>query len=223
MTLKNIILTTFVFAITITSCLGQNKKSKSQPSNKKEKSINLTSAYTTKQIMDEDAFWKLIEKSRIAAKNNYKIQCKSLKTILLKLKPTEIEKFDNTFSALLDAAYDYKLMGATIVINNDDSDDLFDNFREYLIGYGKEKFYQSIKDPESCISWIKPYKEDNSDGLQYAAKSAYKQKTGEYPSATIQPKNKMTGTKFEIDYDTLIKLYPKLAKKFMGVAKTEVK
>lgn len=223
MTLKNIILTTFVFAITLTICEGQNKKSKSQPSNKKEKSINLTSAYTTKQIMDEDVFWKLIEKSRIAANNNYEIQCKSLKTMLLTLEPTEIKKFDNTFSALFDAAYDYKIMGATIVINGDDSDDLFDNFRQYLIGYGKEKFYQSIKDPESCVSWIKPYKEDNSDGLQYAAKSAYKQKTGKYPSATIQPKNKMTGTKFTIDYDTLIKLYPKLAKKFMGVKKTEDK
>jgi hypothetical protein len=222
MTLKNRILTIFVFAIAITSCVGQNKKNKLQPSNKKEKSINLTSAFTTKQIMDEGAFWKLIDKSRIAAKGNYQLQFKSLKTILLALKPSEIKKFDNTFSALLDAAYDYKLMGATIVINSDDSDDLFDNFRQYLIGCGKEKFYQAIKDPESCVSWIKPYHEDNSDGLQYAAKSAYKQKTGAYPSTTIPPKNAMTGTKFTIDYDTLIKLYPKLAKKFMGL-KTEGK
>ena len=223
MTLKNIILISFVFAITLISCEEQNNKSKSQPSNNKVKTINLTSAYSTKQIMDEDEFWKLIEKSRIAANNNYKIQCDSLKTILLTLEPTEIEKFDNTFSALLDAAYDYKLWGATNVINGDCNTDDFDNFIQYLIGYGKEKFYQSIKDPESCVSWIKSNNEDTSEGLQYAAKSAYRQKTGKYPSATIQPKYELKGTKFMLDYDTLIKLYPKLAKKFMGVKKNEDK
>ena len=217
MTLKNIILTSIVFAITLTSCEEQNNKSKSPPSNNEEKSINLTSAYTTKQIMDEDAFWKLIEKSRIAANNNYQLQCDSLKTILLKLEPTEIEKFDNTFSALVDAAYDYKLWGATNVINGDCNTDDFDSFIQYLIGYGKEKFYQSIKDPESCVSWIKSNNEDNSEGLQYSAMSAYKQKTGKYPSATIQPKFKLKGIPLTLDYDTLVKLYPKLAKKFMGV------
>jgi len=216
MTLKNIILTAFVFAITLTSCEEQNNKSKSQPSNKKEKTINLTSAYTTQQIMDEDEFWKLIEKSRIAANNNYKIQCDSLKTILLTLEPTEIEKFDNTFSALLDAAYDYKLWGATNVINGDSNTDDFDNFIQYLIGYGKEKFYQSIKDPESCVSWIKSNNEDTSEGLRYSATRAYRQKTGKDPSATIQPKYELKGIPFTLDYDTLMKLYPKLAKKFMA-------
>ena len=217
MNLKNIVLKPIVFAITLTSCEEQNIKSKSQPSNNKEKTINLTSAYSTKQIMDEDEFWKLIEKSRIVANNNYQLQCDSLKTILLKLEPTEIQKFDNTFSALVDAAYDYKLWGATNVINGDCNTDDFDNFIQYLIGYGKEKFYQSIKDPESCVSWIKSNNEDNSDGLQHAAKSAHRQKTGKYPSATIQPKFKLKGIPFTLDYDTLIKLYPKLAKKFMGV------
>lgn len=223
MTLNNFILTSFLFAITLTSCEGQNKKSKSQPSNKEKKTKNLTSVYTTKQIMDEDEFWKLIEKSRIAANNNYQKQCNSLKTILLTLEATEIKKFDNTFLALLDAAYDYKLWGATIVINGDCSSDDFDNFVQYLIGYGKEKFYQAIKTPESCVSWIKSYDEVNSEGLQYSAKSAYKQKTGKYPSATIQPKFKLKGIPFTLDYDTLTKLYPKLAKKFMGVKKTKDK
>jgi hypothetical protein len=217
MTLKNTILTSFVFAMSLVSCLGQNQKSKPQTVNKKEKSNNLTSAYTTKQIMNEDLFWELIEKSRIAANDNYKMQCKSLKTILLTLEPTEIEKFDNTFSALVDAAYDYKLWGAANVINGDCNTDDFDNFIQYLIAYGKEKFYQSIKDPESCVNWIESNNQDNSDGLQYSSKSAYKQKKGKYPSATIRPKFQLKGIPFTLDYDTLIKLYPKLAKKFMGL------
>ena len=212
MTLKNLILTSFVFAITLTSCEGQNNKNKSQPSN--QKSMDLTSSDTTKQIMSEEDFWKLIDKSRTASNNNYQTQISSLKTILLTLEPADIERFDNTFTALLAASYDYKLWGASYVINGGCSDDCFDYFRQYLIGHGKEKFYQTIKDPESCASWIKSEEEDNWEGLQYPAMEAYKQKTGKEIPKTYQPKFELKGKPF--DEETVMKQYPKLAKMFMG-------
>ena len=212
MTLKNLILTSFVFAITLTSCEGQNNKNKSQPSN--QKSMDLTSSDTTKQIMSEEDFWKLIDKSRTASNNNYQTQISSLKTILLTLEPADIERFDNTFTALLAASYDYKLWGASYVINGGCSDDCFDYFRQYLIGHGKEKFYQTIKDPESCASWIKSEEEDNWEGLQYPAMEAYKQLTGKEIPKTYQPKVELKGKPF--DEETVMKQYPKLAKKFMG-------
>ena len=215
MTLKSIILTSFVFAITLISCEGQNNKSKSQTSNKKEKSMDLTSSDTTKQIMSEDDFWKLIDKSRAASNNNYQTQITSLKTILLTLDPSSIVKFDNTFTALLAASYDYKLWGASFVINGGCSDDCFHYFRQYLIGQGKEKFYKTIKDPESCVSWIKSEEEDNWEGLQYSAMEAYKQKTGKDIPKTYQPRFELKGKPF--DEETVMKQYPKLAKKFMGV------
>jgi Protein of unknown function (DUF4240) len=213
MTLKNLILTSSVFAITLTSCEGQNDKNKSQPSNQKQ-SMDLTSADTTKQIMSEEDFWKLIDKSRTASNNNYQTQISSLKTILLTLEPADIERFDNTFTALLAASYDYKLWGASYVINGGCSDDCFDYFKQYLIGHGKEKFYQTIKDPESCSSWIKSEEEDNWEGLQYPAMEAYKQKTGKEIPKTYQPKFELKGKPF--DEETVMKQYPKLAKKFMG-------
>ena len=214
MTLKNIILTSFAFTVTLTSCDGQNNKDKSQSSNKKEKSINLTFSDTTTQLMNEDEFWKLIDKSRAGANNNYQAQITSLKTILLTLEPSDIEKFDNTFTALLAASYNYKLWGASYVINGGCSDDCFDYFRQYLIGHGKEKFYNTIKDPESCVSWIKSEEEDNWEGLQYSAMEAYKQKTGKEIPKTYQPKFELKGKPF--DEETVMKQYPKLAKKFMS-------
>jgi len=214
MIFKNIILTSFVFIITLTSCGGQNNKDKLQSSNKKEISMNLTPADTTNELMNEDDFWKLIDKSRAAANNNYQAQITSLKSILLTLEPIDIEKFDNTFTALLAASYDYKLWGASYVINGGCSDDCFDYFRQYLIGHGKEKFYKTIKDPESSVSWIKSEEEDNWEGLQYPAMEAYKQKTGKEIPKTYQPKFELKGKPF--DEETVIKQYPKLAKKFMG-------
>ena len=214
MTLKNIILTSFVFAITLTSCEGQNNKDKSQSSNNNEKIVNVTTSDTTNQLMDEDEFWKLIDKSRVAANNNYQTQISSLKTVLLTLEPSDIAKFDNTFTALLAASYDYKLWGASFVINGGCSDDCFEYFRQYLIGHGKEKFYKTIKEPESCVSWIKSEEEDNWEGLQYSAIEAYKQKTGKDLPKIYQPKFELKGKPF--DEETVMKQYPKLAKKFMG-------
>ena len=214
MTLKNTILTALVFAIALTSCEGQNKKSNQQSSNDKPNKMNLTATDTSGQLMDENSFWSLIDKSRVASNNNYQTQITSLKTILATLEPTEIVKFDNTFTALLAASYDYKLWGASYVINGGCSDDCFDYFRQYLIGHGKDKFYQTIKDPESCSSWIKSEEEDNWEGLQYSAMDAYKLKTGKDIPKTYQPKFELKGKPF--DEETVMKQYPKLAKKFMG-------
>ena len=96
MTSKNIILTSFVFAITLTSCEGQNNNDKSPSSKPKDNKINIPIADTSGQTMNEDIFWNFIDKSRTASGNNYQTQITSLKTILATLEPAEIIKFDNT-------------------------------------------------------------------------------------------------------------------------------
>ncbi|MBS4064743.1 MAG: DUF4240 domain-containing protein [Chitinophagaceae bacterium] len=214
MKFKSIILTCFAFATILVSCEAQGNKDNSQKNEKKTKSMNLTSSDTTQQLMNEGDFWKLIDQSRVASKYDYQTQINALKIILLTLEPRDIEKFDNTFTALLAATYDYKLWGASYVINGGCSDDCFDYFRHYLIGQGKERFYETVNDPESCVNWIKSEEEDNWEGLQYAAMDAYKQKTGKEIPKTYQPKFELKGKPF--DDETVMKQYPKLAKKFMG-------
>lgn len=212
---KSIVLTSFIFTITLASCEGQkNNKGKSQSLEKKDTGIAIISSDTNSQLMDEVEFWKLIDKSRAAANNNYQAQINSLKKILMTLEPGDIVKFDNTFTALLAASYDYKLLGASFVINGGCSDDCFDYFRQYLIAHGKDKFYKTIKDPESCVGWVKSEEEDNWEGLQYPAMEAYKQKTGKEIPQTYQPKFELRGKPF--DEETVNKQYPKLAKKFIG-------
>lgn len=169
MHLNKLIFAALLIATTFTRCEGQKNESRSQDSDKKENPINLTASDTTGQLMTEDDFWKLIEKARTVANNHYQTQITSLKTILLTLEANEIEKFDNTFTAFLAASYDWKLWGASYVINGGCSDDCFDYFRQYLIGHGKDKFYQTLKEPESCAGWIKSEEEDNWEGLQYSA------------------------------------------------------
>lgn len=174
--------------------------------------INLTSCDKSGEIMDEDTFWKLIEASRIQSKDNYELQINILKTELLKLEPKEIEKFDNTFSALLAGSYNWNLWGASYVINGGCSDDCFDYFRQYLIAHGKEKFYETIKNPDDCVYWIKSESEELWEGLQYSAYYAYKEKTGKEIPKTYKPDWTLKGKKF--NENTVQDKYPKLAEKF---------
>ncbi len=214
MTFKPILFTPILFTILLISCEEQSDKTKTATKDKKEKVVNLTAGDTTKQLMNEEDFWNLINKSKNIPGDNYQRQISSLKTVLQSLNPIDIEKFDNTFTALLAASYDYQLWGAAYVINGGCSDDCFEYFREYLIGQGKERFYQTINDPESCVNWIKQEEEENWEGLRYAAMEAYQQKTGKELPGNFQPKFELKGKAF--DEETVHKQYPKLAKKFMG-------
>lgn len=171
-----------------------------------------TKSDSSKHLMQENIFWRLIKKSRIAANGNYQKQILSLKKILLTLDAKEIETFANTFTALLVASYDWKLWGAAQVVNGFCSDDSFHYFRQYLIGHGKNKFYKTLKDPDSCVSWIKSQKEVTWEGLQYSALDAYEQKTGKDIPNSYRPKFKLKGRPFT--EASLFKNYPKLIRKF---------
>lgn len=213
MNLKLLLISAPAFTL-ISVCNAQSAKLASQISNKKNEPMNLTATDSTGEILNEDEFWKIIDKSRTASRNNYQKQTEILTTILLTLAPREIEKFDNTFSALLAGSYNWKLWGAAYVINGGCSDDCFDYFRQYLIGHGRDKFYETLNDPESCVSWIKSEEDEDWEGLQYSAFDAYKEKTGNEIPKTYNPELKLKGQPF--DEDTVGKQYPKLAKKFMG-------
>ena len=204
----------FCLLTIINSCTEQENKSSAHSSTKNINQMNLTSGDTTGQLMDEDEFWSVIEKSGTAANGNYEEQIDALKNILLTFEATDIEKFDNTFTALLAASYDWKLWGAAYVINGGCSDDCFDYFRQYLIAHGKGKFYETLKDPESCAGWIKSEEEEDWEGLQYAAMDAYQQKTGNEIPNTYTAVFELKGEAF--DEETVDQQYPKLAKKFMS-------
>jgi len=209
---------TIAFLTILIGCGAQNEKNSSDIDKPKETALtNALSDDTTGQLMKEDDFWKIIDNSKVVSGNNYQEQIASLTNNLASLTPTEIAKFDNTFTALLAFSYDYKLWGASYVINGGCSDDCFDYFREYLIAHGRDKFYATCQDPENCVNWIKSEEEDNWQGIRNSASTAYKQKTGTDIPQNYHPKFDLKGRPF--DEETVGKQYPKLAKKFSGITR----
>jgi hypothetical protein len=163
-------------------------------------------------MMNEHRFWGIISEAKAQSGGVYKYEINGLKRLLFTLRDEEIEQFDNRFTDIMERSYDARLWGAAYVINGGCSDDCFDSFRQYLIAQGKEKFYATLKDPETCISWIKSDQQERWDGFQYAAADVYKKKTGKNIPRTYQPEFELKGEWF--DEETVAQQYPRLAKKF---------
>jgi hypothetical protein len=163
-------------------------------------------------LMQENDFWNIIEQSLVAAPHKYEEQITALKMILLTLDPVDIVLFDNRFTDLLALSYDYKLWGAAHIINHGCSDDCFYCFRQYLIAQGKDKFYQSLANPDTCTDWIKTEEQENWEGLQYAAFEAYKQRTGVDIPQQYNPSFELKGKPFVLG--NLASQYPRLMERF---------
>ena len=154
-------------------------------------------------MLDEDKFWQEIAKTHNGI---------SLTNILNKINPEEIVAFSNRFDSLMSTAYDWRLWGGAFVIYGGCSDDCFDDFRANLIMQGKERFYQTLRDPESSITWINANELTVDENPSTIISEVYRTKTGKEIPYQKMSKFEPSGVKF--DEATVDRKYPKLAKKF---------
>ena len=208
-----LILTTLLMCVLFMGAVGQQKQKPNAAPPPPRNRFAIESTDTTELLMNEYRFWGIVMEARSAAKGNYRAQISNLERLLFTLEPSEIEQFDNRFMALMEVAYDYKLWGAAYVINSGCSDDCFDYFRQYLISQGRDRFYATLKDPESCSAWIKSETQEDWEGLLYVASKIYKMKTGFEIPCSYAPEFLIKGDAF--DAQTVHKAYPRLAKKFI--------
>jgi len=168
----------------------------------------------TKELMGEDSFWKLIETSKVNSQGNYEKQQNELANELNKLDAIDILKFDNRFRTFRGNAYKWELWGAAYIMNGGCSDDCFSDFRGWLIGQGKEVYYNAMSNPETLT--IQNHHMDNDDweGLSYVPMTCYKQKTGNQMPKGIQENIEITGEEWEEEGDDLKNKYPKLWSKW---------
>jgi len=102
--------------------------------------------------MDITEFWELIHKARDAANGNAEKQSVLLTEELVKLPAEEIISFERIFDELKDNAYIGNLWDAATVIMYGCGDDGFQEFREWLVGLGKEVYENAIKNPETLVN-----------------------------------------------------------------------
>ena len=146
----------------------------------------------TKELMDEDDFWKLIETSKMNSQGNYEKQQDELADELIKLDAIDILKFDNRFRTFRGNAYKWELWGAAYIMNGGCSDDCFSDFRGWLIGQGNEAYYNAMSNPETLVI-IDHDMDDDWEGLSYVPMTCYEQKTRNQMPKGIQENIEITG------------------------------
>jgi Protein of unknown function (DUF4240) len=171
--------------------------------------------------MHEDEFWELIDSTREAADGDPVDHAELLVERLTQLDPDSVTDFARHFEARYNRAYSWDLWGAAWVLLDGASDDVFDSFRCWLIGQGREVFEGALhNDPDSLAELLGEFDPDvDGDGedLCYAADEAYEQLIGgELPDLGLpEPPEEPEGTPLDFENDrALAERLPKLWSRF---------
>ena len=187
---------------------GTKKGSKKEP----PKNTSFTSS---DKLMDEEQFWKIIKSTKDNSSGDFEQQQQELANELRKLTPTDIILFGNRFRYFRGQANTWELWGAIYIIHGGCGDDSFNDFREWVIGQGKEFYYKTIKDPETLVEVdTDKIEEVEWEGLGYVPSTVFQELTGQEMPYPFQVKHDTTGTEWEEETDDLKNMFPKLYAKY---------
>lgn len=167
----------------------------------------------SKQLMETEKFWKIIETTKSKSLGDYEKQQSELEKELLKLTAKEVLEFNNKFRTLRGEIYNWNFWAAAYIINGGCSDDCFSDFRGWLIGQGKSIFNNAIQNIET-LSELKETNDGDWEGLSYIPTDIYEKKTKNDIPKGIQENFEITGEEWEEDENDLKNRFPKLYAKF---------
>lgn len=121
-----------------------------------------------------DTFWTLIAQ----AKEHQGGPNEWLMEQLVGMGPEQAKAFDTMARVYMDLAYQYGLWTAASVIERGGcTDDGFMDFRQWLVGQGREVYMAALKDPDSLVD-APDYRNYQYDSLPVMGDYAYEELTG---------------------------------------------
>jgi hypothetical protein len=173
--------------------------------------------------LDEAAFWKLIEDSRLESGGDIERQHEILVDKVASLSIADIFAYGRLFHDVRGIAYRRDLWDAASIICGGCSDDGFMDFRAWLIAQGKAVFYDALQDPEILVDHvqircdgIETYGDAQFESMNYVDSDAYEQKMSEEMPLFGGIYKSLGFTGGDWAGSMLEQQYPKLAAKFHG-------
>ena len=122
--------------------------------------------------MTEDRFWQLIKDAR-HGDDFYA----TLRETLTNESADDIISFQNILRRKLVDAYTFPVLMANFVIQSYVSDDVFEDFRAWLVTQGRERFESALTNPDSICDWFVRDDVDGIDGetMLLICQNAYEQ------------------------------------------------
>jgi hypothetical protein len=145
--------------------------------------------------MTEDHFWQIILRTCRSDSRASDQWAQRLMDDLSQLPADEIVEWNHIFDRLVAQAYTIDLMAACYIINTGAGDDGFYYFRGWLVGMGREIYYNALRDPDSLADYVLPYSAgvDAEAEIYWAAHYAWMKVTGN-PDTAPYPARKEAAT-----------------------------
>lgn len=177
--------------------------------------------------INKDTFWQFIEEAKGQCGKDMDAMLSWIKGRLLGMQPEQILKFHTVLHGYRDAAYKYGLWTAASLLMDGCTDDLFIDFRAWLIAQGKTVYMAALENPDS-LAEVEQYGDCEFEMLSYVGNDAYVELTGRdaYEDYTAEMRDQMLaevsgGIKYHpmIEYPLEIRdavaVYPKLGDRFV--------
>jgi hypothetical protein len=130
--------------------------------------------------MTNDQFWQIIETAHRKAAGDPWEQGAIVGVALEELSEDEILSFDQILQGMLQRAYTFDLMMASFIILSHTSEDIFEDFRAWLILQGRNRFENAVQWPDTIAQFLR--RSDvlriNGESLLMAPATAYEHVTG---------------------------------------------
>lgn len=166
-------------------------------------------------LMNENQFWKIIQAAKDNADGDYEQQQEELANALRKLTPDDLILFGNTFLYFRGQANTWELWGAIYIIHGGCGDDSFNDFREWVIGQGKDFYHRTVTNPETLVDVDRDKIEDVEwKGLGHVPATVFEALTGQDMPYPYQEKLETTGKEWTEEGDDLRQMFPRLVAKY---------
>lgn len=182
--------------------------------NTSQNSKNIT--YTASEnLMEEDLFWKIIQKTKDISGGNFEEQQEELANELRNLTADELILFGNSFRNFRGQANTWELWGAIYIIQGGCGDDSFNDFREWVIAQGRDFYYKITENPELLVE-IETHliEEFDWEGCGYLPGIVFEELTGQKMPYPFKEKQITTGEEWNENNDDLKNRFPMLYAKY---------
>lgn len=138
--------------------------------------------------MTEDKFWLIIQALHDVSESK-KVRANTLRLWLSKIPVEDAVKFGYLFPFFCGKARTNKMWAAAYLMNSGCGDDGFVYFLSWLVGEGKETYFQALKNPDTLATYDKNCVFSFED-LAYAAEHFFNEETKEYTHVDYEMQKK---------------------------------
>jgi hypothetical protein len=166
--------------------------------------------------VNEAEFWEIVESSGSPDKNTPDEQCETITEKLSGKSKEELTSFANIHRELLCKAYSWPMLKASFIILSYISDDVFEDFRSWVILNGKQRFYKTLELPDIISSYIAvddPVEEVTGESLLYVCEEAFDGDVEELEKGYVYPEDPVINDEWPSEKQ-LQQEFPKLYDQF---------